>query len=129
MSACTFQLARNSPLRTTLIDETTGHAKYQIDTPLRIVGSVTRIRKFDLPPQSPLVRDAKANTDSDEDITDKGKKKGGFKWKNLAGAGLPEADDEIGRINWSCFTGDKFDFGGKVITRKDFLPKCGKMKR
>ena len=53
MSGCTLRFARNSPLRTTLVDDATGHAKYQIDTPIRIVGSVTRIKKFDSPPQHP----------------------------------------------------------------------------
>jgi len=129
MSACTLQFAKNSPLRTTLVDETTGHTKFQIDTPIRIVGSVTRIRKFDLPPQSPLVSNDKASSDFSDNPTDLGgKKKGGFEWKNLAGAELPKADDEIGRIRWKCFSSDGFDFGGKVATQKEFLPKCGKMK-
>ena len=126
MSACTFQFARNSPLRTTLVDESTGHAKYQIDTPLRITGSVTRIRKFDLPPQPPLVLDSRANSDSTDD---KGKGKGGFKWKNLIRAELPETEDEIARINWKCSSPDRINFKGKVTTRKEFLPACGKTKK
>lgn len=126
MGTCTFHFARNSPLRTTLVDETTGHAKYQIDTPRRITGSVTRIRKFGLAPQSPLVSSNKAS-DFDEDPTDKGRKQG-FEWKNLFKAKLPEAEDEIARIHWKCFSQDRINFGGKVTTRKEFLPKCGKMK-
>ena len=130
MSACTLQFARNSPLRTTLVDESTGHAKYQIDTPLRITGSVTRIRKFDLAPQPPLVLDSKANSDStDDDPTDKGKGKEGFKWRNLVRTELPETKDEIARINWKCFSPDGINFRGKVTTRKEFLPACGKMKK
>jgi hypothetical protein len=127
MGVSTFEFARNSPLRTTLVDHTTGHAKYQIDTPRRITGSVTRIRKFASPPQPPLVCDEKASSDlGDEDPTDKGKK-GWFRWK-LTGAELPETDDEIARIYWKCFSPDRINFLGNATTRKEFLPKTGKMR-
>jgi hypothetical protein len=130
MSACTLQFAQNSPLRTTLVDEATGHAKYQIDTPIRLIGSVTRIRKFDLPPQPPLVLDDKAGSDLSDDLTDKKGRKGGFKWSKLKiwKADLPETEDEIGRIHWKCFSPNGFDFMGKVTNRREFLPRCGKMK-
>lgn len=127
MSACTFEFARDSPLRTTLVDEATGHAKYQIDTPLRITGSVTRIRKFDLPLQSPLILDGEGVSGSGDDHTDKGKKKGIFKW-GIFGAELPETSDEIARIHWRCFSSDRITFRGKATTRREFLPKCGKMR-
>ena len=126
MGACTFEFTKNSPLRTTLVDEATGHAKYQIETPIRIVGSVTRIRKFDIPPQAPLIRNEKANSDHSDDPTDKGKKKTS-KWK-MAGRKLSETDDEIARIHWKCLSPSRIDFRGKVTTRKEFLPRTGKMK-
>lgn len=73
MSACTLRLTRNTPLRTVLVDEATGEAKYQIDTPMRLTRSVTRIRKFDPPTRHPLRWD---DGEFDPvDITDKGRKK------------------------------------------------------
>lgn len=66
-------------------------------------------------------------SDSDEDLTDKGrKKKGGFKWKNLTKADLSETDDEIGRIHWKYFSTDRFEFEGKVTTRKESCPSAGR---
>jgi hypothetical protein len=53
MSGCILRLARNSPLRTALVDEATGNIKYRIETPLRIARSVTRIRKFESRTQPP----------------------------------------------------------------------------
>jgi len=124
MGAHMFQLARNSPLRTTLVDEATGHAKYQIDTPIRLIGSVTRIRKFNLSPQPPLVS---VDTLVDDDPRDIVKKKGGFKWSNLVKADLPRAGDEIGRILWKFFSPDEIVFKGKAVDRKEFVPKFGEM--
>ena len=73
MSGCTLRLTRNTPLRTVLVDEATGEAKYQIDTPMRLTRSVTRIRKFDPPTRHPLRwDDGEFDT---VDITDKGRKK------------------------------------------------------
>ena len=129
MGARTFQFAKNSPLRTTLIDETTGNAAYQIDTPSRIHRSVTRIRKLASSPQSTLVLSGSTDSNSDDDPTNKGGKKEGFKWKNLIRVNLPETRDEIARIQWKCFSSDVINFQGKVTTRKEFLPKCGKMKQ
>ena len=132
MSGCTLRFARNSPLRTTLVDDATGHAKYQIDTPIRTVGSVTRIKKFDSPPQPPLHWDKNANSDSGYDITDmKNKKKKSKPKKDKKGgeqAGLPETSDEMARIYWKWFSPDRIVFQGRITNRKEFLPKCGKMK-
>ena len=131
MSGCTLRLARNSVLRTTLVDEATGHAKYQIDTPIRIAGSVTQIRKFDSPVQPPLHWDDNAN--SGDDITDKGKKKKKSKKdkndKGERGTEPPETSDEIARIYWKWFSSDKIIFRGRIHLRTEFLPKCGKMKK
>jgi len=107
MSGCTLRFARNSPLRTTLIDEATGHAKYQIDTPITYIGSVTRIRKFDSPPHQPLHWDDDANSDSGDDLIDgrntekpesKGDKEDTEEDMCEAEAELPETSDEIARI-------------------------------
>ena len=134
MSGCTLQFTRNSPLRTTLVEEGTGLVKYQIDTPVRIARSVTRIRKLDSPTRPPLHWDD-ADSDSDDGIANKGKK--GPKSKKdeddreEAGGAvgeLPEASDEIARIYWKWFSSDRIVFRGKITSRSEFLPKCGKMK-
>ena len=128
MSGCTFRFTRNSPLRTTLIDEATGHAIYQIATPTW-TRSVTRIRKLDSP-QPHLHRDEDADDDSDDDITGK---KSMSKEDEEKGGGteaepeLPETSDEIARIYWKWFSSDRVIFRGKITTRSEFLPKTGKM--
>ena len=134
MSGCTLQFTRNSPLRTILVEEGTGLAKYQIDTPMRIARSVTRIRKLDSSTQPPLHWDD-ADSDSDDDLTNKGKKgskskkdEGHRKEQGGAGEELPEASDEIARIYWKWFSSDRIVFRGKITTRREFLPKCGKMR-
>jgi len=137
MSGCTLHFAKNSALRTTLIDGATGHAKYHIDTPRRIVGGVTRIRKFDAPTQPPLHWDEDAGPDSDDGIIDEGNKKGKSKPKednkateeegDGAETELPETSDEIARIYWKWFSSDRIIFRGRITTRSEFLPKCGKM--
>ena len=129
MGACTLQFTRNSPLRTILVDEATGHAKYQIETPITLMQHTTRVRKVDLPPQSPLVLGKKASSDGYYDPTDKGEKKRGFKWSRIFKPDLPQTDDEIGRIHWKCFSPSGFNFKGKVTNRREFLPRCGKTKQ
>jgi hypothetical protein len=133
MSGCTFQLARNSPLRTTLVDQATGLAKYQIDTPIRISGSVTRIRKLDSSTHPFNLDDA--DSDSDDDSIAKGvegkseHKEGENDGKeHEAAVELPETSDEIARIYWRWFSSDKIVFHGKITTQGELLPKCGKMK-
>jgi len=136
MSAYTLQFVQNCPLRTTLIDDATGHVKYEIDTPMKIARSVTRIRKFHSPTQPPVHRDEDDEPDSGDDITDKGKKK---KKKPKKGrkdqeeerkteAELSETSDEIARIYWNWFSPDRIIFQGRITNRVEFLPKSGKMK-
>ena len=128
MSVYTLEFARNCPLRTTLVDQTTGHPVYQIDTPRRITESVTRIRKFTEPPQPHPVGDEKAGSDSsDEDPTDK-REEGGF-WQKLIGEELPETDDEIARIHWKSLSSDTINFLGNATTKNKFLPEAGKLGR
>ena len=127
MSGCTLRLTRNSPLRTTLVDEATGHAVYQIDTPIRVARSVTRIRKFDSPQPHPHRVSEGATPDSDDDIPDKGKggRPEGDETKTMPE--LPETSDEIARIYWKWFSSDKIIFRGRITTRSEFLPRAGKL--
>ena len=135
MSGCTLRFAQNSSLRTTLVDEATGSAKYKIDTPVRIARSVTRIRKLDSPAQPPPHRE-EDDPDSGKDTTNKGEKNpssNGDKGDNdEEGDGtdteLPETSDEMARIYWKYFSPDRIIFRGRITTRSEFLPKNGKLK-
>lgn len=129
MSGCTLTFTRNSPLRTTLVDEATGDVKYKIETPIRIARSVTRVSNFKSHTLTPVHQDVGANSDSGGGIRDKDKK---FNSKTEVGseteAGPRETSDEIARIYWKWFSSDRLVFRGRITTRNKFLPKCGKMK-
>jgi hypothetical protein len=130
MSGRTFLFARNSPLRTTLIDEATGQAVYQIDTPRKTFSSeVTKIRKLEESSAHAPRNwdDDDAGYDSSEDIT--GKK--GASMETEGGGPeqeLPETSDEIARIYWKSTSSDRIIFRGRITTRDEFLPAAGKLK-
>ena len=126
MNGCTLRLARNSPLRTTLVDEATGEVKYKIETPMRIARSVTRIRKLELRTQSPPHWDKGADSDSG-DVISKGKKSNSREEGEDMGPEVHEASDEIARIYWKWFSPNRFIFRGRITTRKEFLPKSGRL--
>jgi len=120
-------LAKNSPLRTTLIDEATGQAVYKVDTPTKFSASVTKIRKLDSPTQPTLHRNDDADSDSNEDIADKTGASGGIEEGDPM-TGLPETSDEMARIYWKFISSDRIIFRGKITTQSDFLPAAGKLK-
>jgi len=107
---------------------------------MRIARSVTRIRRFDSPTHPPLHWDEDANSDSDsgDDITDRGKKKkanseNGMEGKEEEEGGgmeteLPETGNEIARIYWKWFSSNKIIFRGRITTQSEFLPNTGKMR-
>ena len=135
MSGCTLQFTRNSPLRTTLIDEATGKARYKIDTPRKISGSVTQIRELESDTQPRRDWDDEAESDSDDDIIvkydvkEKSEKDEGNKTTELPELPeLPGMSDEIAKIHWFWFESDRIIFRGMKTTRNEFLPKCGKMR-
>ena len=110
---------------------------YQIDTPIRISGSITRIRRFDSSASHPLHHDDSTDNDSDDDITDMKRRRSGstgsrsYKEKGdeeEAEPELAETSDEVARIYWKWFSSDRIIFRGKEHIRSEFLPKCGKMK-
>jgi len=136
MSGCTFQLSRNSPLRTILVDEATGQARYKIDTPRKVARSVTRISKFDPPSaQPPFHPGEDTGPNLGDDTTDKGKTKVESKGKkdrkearDETETEFPDTGDEIARIYWKWFSPHKIVFLGRMITRNQFMPKAGKRK-
>lgn len=125
MSGHNFLLSRNSPLRTTLIDEATGHAVYKIETPRKFLKSVTKIRKSDPATRTPPQWDD--DEGDDEDVVDK---KGAFKGKEAKEPEieLPETSDEMARIYWKFISSDKIIFRGRITTQDEFLPATGKLK-
>ena len=132
MSICNLRFTRNSALRTVLIDESTGNPLYQIDTPIRLVGSVTRIRRLDSSKPHPhLHRDD--DSDSDDSSYDGKKRRSSDdgedgKLEEESEQVLPETSDEVARIYWKWFSADVIILHGKRSLRTEFLPKCGKMK-
>ena len=139
MSGCTLRFARNSPLRTTLVDEATGRAIYQIDTPKKISRSVTRIRRFDSHTR-PQHWDEDSGSDPGDGIDGVENKEEELRSKDGENdddnedqgdgtePGLPGTSDEIARIYWKWFSPDRIIFRGGITTRSEFLHKWGKMK-
>jgi len=113
---------------------------YQIDTPIRISGSVTRIRRLDSSASHSLHHDDgtddDSDDDSDDDITDMKRRSGSTGSRSYKEKGdkeeaepeLAETSDEIARIYWKWFSLDRIIFRGKEYLRSEFLPKYGKMK-
>ena len=131
MSGRTFLLARNSPLRTTLIDQATGQAVYQIDTPRKFSPDVTKIRKLESAARAPTNwDDDDTDYDSSEDVIDK---KGAFKGREGGESEvelpetLPETSDEMARIYWKSTSPDRIIFRGRITTQDEFLPAAGKL--
>ena len=127
MSGCTLRFTRNSFLQTTLVNEATGHAIYQIDTS----ASVTRIRKFDTPQPHPH-RVEGATSGSDNDITNKGGKgkpkskedEEGDETETMPES--PEISHEIARIYRKWFSLDRIIFRGKITTRRELMPAASR---
>lgn len=127
MNGRTFLLSRDSTLRTTLIDEATGQAVYEVDTPRKLSSSyVTKIRKLD-PAVPPRIYSDDEDPDSEEETADRKRALVGTEEDELL-MGLPEASDEIARIYWRLAPSDRIIYRGKITTQKEFLPECGKMK-
>jgi hypothetical protein len=129
MNGCTFSLARNSPLRTTLVDEVTGHATYQIETPRKFsVSYTTKIRRLDSTTR-PLPHPNDDDYESDEDTIYKKLTPAGEEDDEPQTIELPETSDEIARIYWGKVAlSEKIVFRGKITSQKEFLPECGKMR-
>ena len=113
------------------MDEDTGKVKYEVETPMRIARSVTWIRKFESRTRPPLRWDERVDSDSADIITGEGKRKGRSNSKeevNEAEPELHENSEEIMRIYGKWFSPNRFIFRGRIATRDELLPKCGKMK-
>lgn len=134
MGGCTLRFTKSSPVRTTLFDEATGHAKYKIETPIKASHVVTRIRKLEAHAQPHLQLDDDTGSDSDDDVTLCGKTEDKLSSGEVhveedeIDVDFPESSDEMSRIYWKLLAPDKIVFQGREHVRSEFLPKCGKMK-
>ena len=132
MSGCTLIFTKSSPVRTTLVDEATGHVKYKVETPIKVAHVVTRIRKFEPHAQPPHHLDEDTGSDSGDDLTLCGAVEGKLGSDEVKedeiDLEMPQTSDEMARIYWKLIAPDKLIFQGKEHIRSECLPKCGKMK-
>ena len=141
---------RNSPVRTVLVNETTGKEIYRIDTPRRFVGSATRVFRCD--PAAPPIPNftPRLNWDADEPYkgydSDERNFLTGIKLNgrgedtegdNGAAAAmdevleedLPLMGNEIARLYWNWFTSPRIVFDGKIRTRAEYMPRKGRLRK
>ena len=140
---------RNSPVRTVLVNGSTGQELYRIDTPRRFVGSVTRVFRCD-PPTLPVPKLAprlhwgtnepyetydpeewkpltRAKSDRrGEDKEDDGEVAPTV--DDVPGEDSPLVENEIARLYWRWFASTRIVFEGKIRTRAQFMPLKGKLK-
>jgi hypothetical protein len=103
-----------------------------METTMRIARSVTRIRKFE-PPTLPPPRwseDADSEPDEDDVVdTERERRKSNSEEEgNEVERELRRTSDEIARIYWKWFSSNRIIFRGRITSREEFLPKCGKLK-
>ena len=125
---------RNSPLRTVLVDEATGRELYRIHTPIRFVGSVTRVFRCDpaAPPVPNLVSQQHGDaSDPHEDDSDGNEGDSGVASTvdEAPGDNSPFVENEVARLYWKWFASSRIVFDGKVRRRAEFMPMKGKLKR
>jgi len=115
--------ARNSPLRTTIVNETTHRPLYTIQTPRQFTRKTTLVRRV---PQTddlqPLVLDGD-DYDSDDDSLHA--EKGDEKEDPPEEEETPGGSDELARIHWHRISHNRVVYKGRMMERGDLLPKAG----
>ena len=129
---------RNSPSQTVLVNETTGQELYRIDTPLRFVGSVTRVFRCSPAATSTpnsVTRDASEPHEGSNSLAGSGRGDGDEGDGGVAGAvdevpgeDLPLVENEIARLYWNLLAPTRIVFEGKVRTRAELMPLKGGLK-
>ena len=142
-------LTRNSPVRTVLVNGTTGQELYRIDTPRRCIGSVTRVFRCGpaIPPVPNLV--PRLHWDANESYeghcpeerkflaVDKSDRCGEDKeddngvstaMNETLEEDSPLVENEIARLYWKWFASTRIVFEGKIRTRAEFMRLKGKLK-
>ena len=129
---------RNSPSQTVLVNETTGQELYRIDTPLRFVGSVTRVFRCGSAVTStpnPEPRDGNEPHEGSNSLAGSGRGDRDEDDGGVAGAvdQAPGEDsslveNEIARLYWNLLAPTRIVFEGKVRTRAELMPLQGGLK-
>jgi hypothetical protein len=129
---------RNSPSQTVLVNETTGQELYRIDTPLRFIGSVTRVFRCGsaaISTPNPEPRDANELHKGSNSLA--GSERGGGNEGSGGVAGTvdgapgedsPLVENEIARLYWNLLAPTRIVFEGKVRTRAELMPLKGGLK-
>jgi hypothetical protein len=116
---------RNSPLRTTIVNENTHRPLYTIQTPRQMTRKITRIQRV---PQTddlqPLFSDGD-DLDSDSDDASLHPQKGEDKEDPPEAEEIPSGSDELARIYWHHLSHNRFVYKGRVMDRRHFMPKAG----
>ena len=140
---------RNSPVRTVLVNETTGQEVYRIDTPRRFVGSVTRVFRCDPAtppapnhiPQSHLDANEPHEGDSEEcrflagaesdgrGEDEEGDNGVGAAADEVPGEDLPLVENEIARLYWKWFASTRIVFEGKIRRKTEYMPLKTKLRK
>ena len=152
MNAKIILSTRNSPVRSVLVNETTGQELYRIDTPRRFVGRVTRVfRRSPATPSAPNPM-PQSPRDGDEPHEDRvseelelvatgrthnsGEVSGNEEESGVDGAGeetlgedSPLVENEIARIYWKWFSSPRIIFEGKIRTRAEYMPLKSRLRR
>jgi hypothetical protein len=140
--------SRSSPIRTILVNEATGRELYRIETPTRLVGSVTRVFRCD-PAATPNPISNHSEADEPHEV------RSSEEWNPLAGAKPDDPDaengnegengvggageatvaeesplvkNEIARWYWKWFSSSRLVFEGKITTRAKYMPFKTKMR-
>jgi hypothetical protein len=141
---------RRSPIRTVLVNEETGRELYKIDTPIRFVGSITRVFRCDSPttctpnPMSNYLETDEPhegrsseewNPPAGEELDDPYAENGNEGESGVDGAGgeavaeSPLVKNEIARWYWKWFSSPRIVFEGKISTRAEYMPLKSRVRR
>jgi hypothetical protein len=124
---------RNSPLRTTIVDEQTHRPLFRLETPQRVRRRTTTIRRLALTEESDrLLSSTKdlEDEDSDSDSSTLWSKKDESESEQEPELEADETDvsapvDEVARIHWHLFRADQVVFKGQMLKRSEILPRSG----
>lgn len=140
---------RNCPVRTVLVNETTGQELYRIVTPRRFVGRVTRVFRCDptTPPIPSLMprlhwdaskpyegygseeRKLLAGDREKDGNDDKSGVDGAVDVDESPAEDSPLVENEVARWYWKFFESERIVFEGKISTKAEFLPFKSRLKR
>jgi hypothetical protein len=118
-------LTRNSPLRTTIINERTNRPLFKIETPHKVTRKTTHINRVtptgDMTGLLSAAADESGNESDDSSIHSKKDDEPEPEENHISAN-----SDEVARIHWHTFYPHKVVFNGQILKRSDLLPKSGR---